>query len=211
MMTHPLNMAVLLSGGGRTLQNFIDLHDAGKLPAKVSVVVSSRPEAHGLARAEAHGIPAACVPSKRYEHFGAMSEAITTVLDKHPVDLIALAGFMCLFRIPPRYLGRVMNIHPALLPAFCGKGYYGDHVHAAVLRAGCKVTGATVHFANNAYDKGPIIVQRCVPVLEDDTVETLGRRVFELEKRAYPEAIRLFAEGRLKIEDGRCRVLPPRD
>jgi phosphoribosylglycinamide formyltransferase 1 len=209
-MTQPINMAVLISGSGRTLQNFIDLHEAGDLPAKTVLVISSRADAFGLKRAEAHGIPTACFPSKEFNDFGEMSEAISGELDKHEIDLIVMAGFMCLFQIPIKYIDRTMNIHPGLIPAFCGKGFYGDFVHSAVLKTGCKLTGVTVHFANNEYDKGPIIIQKAVPVMEDDTAETLGHRVFDMETEAYPEAIRLFAEGRLKIEDGRCRVLPPR-
>jgi len=180
-MAEPINMAVLLSGSGRTLQNFIDLSDAGKLDAKVSVVISSRADAYGLERAKVRGIPAVTVAS---------------------------AGFMCLFRIPERFLGRAMNIHPALIPCFCGKGYYGHRVHEAVLEHGCKVSGCTVHFADNEYDNGPIIIQKTVPVLDDDTPDTLAARVFEKECEAYPEAVQLFAEGRLKIEGRRVRILP---
>ena len=121
---------------------------------------------------------------------------------------MVLAGFMCLIRIPDGFLGRVMNIHPALIPAFCGKGYYGHHVHEAVLEYGAKVSGCTVHFADNVYDHGPVIVQKTVPVLDGDTPDSLAARVFGKECEAYPEAIRLFGEGRLQIEGRRCRVLP---
>ncbi len=207
-MKKPINLAVLLSGSGRTLQNFLDRIAAGTLDARVSVVVSSRADAYGLERACQAGIPAALVESRRHRNFIKMSDAIALELEKHPVDLIALAGFMCFFRIPDRYLGRVMNIHPALIPAFSGKGCYGHHVHEAVLEHGCKVTGCTVHFADNEYDHGPIILQRCVPVLDDDTADTLAARVFEAEGEAYPEAIQLFAEDRLRIEGRRVRILP---
>jgi folate-dependent phosphoribosylglycinamide formyltransferase PurN len=121
-------------------------------------------------------------------------------------DLVCLAGFLQLIHVPDDFLGRVMNIHPALIPAFCGKGYYGHHVHEAVLTYGAKVSGCTVHFADNEYDHGPIILQRTVQVLADDTPETLAARVFAQECEAYPEAIRLFAEGKLKIEGRRVRV-----
>jgi len=207
-MAEPINMAVLLSGSGRTLQNFIDLSDAGKLDAKVSVVISSRADAYGLERAKVRGIPAVTVASRDYADFTLMSEAIAAELENHRVDLIAMAGFMCLFRIPERFLGRAMNIHPALIPCFCGKGYYGHRVHEAVLEHGCKVSGCTVHFADNEYDNGPIIIQKTVPVLDDDTPDTLAARVFEKECEAYPEAVQLFAEGRLKIEGRRVRILP---
>ena len=207
-MAKPVNMAVLLSGSGRTLQNFVDRINAGRLDANVTVVISSRADAYGLERAGQNNIPAVCVPSGKYKgDFMAMSEAIAAELEKFPVDLIVMAGFMCLFRIPQRFLGRTMNIHPALIPLFCGKGYYGHHVHEAVLEYGCKVSGCTVHFADNEYDKGPVIIQKTVPVLDNDTPDTLAARVFEKECAAYPEAIQLFAEGRLKIEGRRVRIL----
>src|SRR5207249_9123441 len=123
-------------------------------------------------------------------------------------DLVCMAGFLQLVQIPEDYLGRVMNIHPALIPAFCGKGFHGRHVHEAVIESGVKVTGCTVHFADNVYDNGPIILQRTVPVLDDDTPDMLAARVFEQECAAYPEAIRLFGEDRLKIEGRRVRILP---
>ena len=123
------------------------------------------------------------------------------------VDLVCLAGFMQLIEVPDDFLGRVMNIHPALIPAFCGKGYYGHHVHEAVLAYGAKVSGCTVHFVDNQYDHGPVILQRAVPVLDDETAETLAARVFKEECEAYPEAIRLFAEKRLQIDGRRVRIV----
>jgi len=207
-MAKPVNLAVLLSGGGRTLQNFLDRIRAGKLDASVRLVVSSRADAYGLERAKAAGIPAVTIASRKYRDADSMSRAICAELDRWPVDLVAMAGFMCLFRMPEKLLGRAMNIHPALIPAFCGKGMYGYSVHEAVLAEGCKVTGCTVHFADNEYDHGPIILQRAVPVLDDDTPETLAARVFEQECEAYPEAIQLFAEDRLRIEERRVRILP---
>ena len=206
-MAKPINLAVLLSGSGRTLQNFTDRIRAGNLDARVSVVISSRADAYGLERAKAAGIPALTIASRNFRNFIRMSEAIIAELDKHPVDLVALAGFMCFFKVPDKLIGRVMNIHPALIPAFCGKGLYGRVVHEAVLEHGCKVTGCTVHFADNEYDHGPIIIQRTVPVLDDDTPESLADRVFQQECEAYPEAVQLFAEGRLKIEGRRVRIL----
>ena len=207
-MADGIDLAVLLSGSGRTLQNFIDRIEAGTLDARISVVISSRRDAYGLVRARDHGIPAVVIPARRYPDFEALSAAIVEELKKHPVDLIALAGFMCFFRIPPEYEGRVLNIHPALIPSFCGKGFYGHIVHETVLEHGCRVSGCTVHFADNEYDHGPIVIQRCVPVLEDDTPDSLADRVFEQELQAYPDAIQLFAEGRLRIEGGRARILP---
>lgn len=204
-------LAVLLSGGGTTLQNLIDRIDEGELDARVVVVVSSRSDAYGLVRARNHNIPAHVVASKEYKKdWQRMSDKVNEVLEAYAPDLIVMAGFMCRYLFPPSYHGRVMNIHPALIPAFCGEGWYGEKVHQAVLDYGVKVTGCTVHFADLEYDHGPIIVQRTVPVLDDDTVETLRKRVFEQECIAYPEAIQLFAEGRLKIEGRRVRTLGER-
>jgi len=203
-----LKMVVLLSGSGRTLQNFINLIKDGKLPARIELVISSRADAYGLVRAQQAGIPTLVVERKTTPD-DQFSEKITDAVRQTGADLVCMAGFLSLWHIPPDYEGKVMNIHPALLPSFGGKGYYGLKVHKAVLEAGCKVSGCTVHFADNQYDHGPIIIQKCVPVLEDDTPETLAARVFEQECIAYPEAIRLFAEGRLRIEGRRVRILPP--
>ena len=205
-MAKPINLAVLISGSGRSLQNLIDRIAAKKLDAKVSVVISSRSDAYGLERARNHNIPAV-VSSRRHRSFEALSAAIAAELDKYPVDLVVMAGFMCLFRLPEKFIGRAMNIHPALIPAFCGKGFYGHHVHEAVLKYGAKVSGCTVHFADNEYDHGPVILQRTVPVLDDDTPDTLAARIFEQELEAYAEAIQLFAEGRLKIEGRKVRTV----
>lgn len=209
MKRRPINIAVLLSGSGTSLQNIIDRIDNGELHAEVSVVISSREDALGLGRARKHDIPAIAVPSRDYRGFGAHSKAIFAELEKYPVDLIVMAGYMCLLVIPEEYLGKVMNIHPALIPAFCGKGMYGRVVHESVIHYGSKVSGCTVHFADNKYDHGPIIIQRVCPVHDDDTPATLQERVQELERQAYPEAIQLFAEGRLKTEGRRVRILPP--
>jgi formyltetrahydrofolate-dependent phosphoribosylglycinamide formyltransferase len=208
-----VRLAVLLSGSGRTLQNFLDQIDAGKLDAEVVVVGSSRSDAYGLERARLRGAPTFVVEARRYRKDAArFSEAIFTELAAYEYDLLLLAGFMCLITIPPQLNGRAMNIHPALIPAFCGKGYYGHYVHEAVLRYGVRISGCTVHLVDNVYDHGPIIVQKTVPVLDDDTPDTLAARVFEKECEAYPEAVRLFGEGRLRIEGHRVRILPaPRD
>lgn len=203
-----VKLAALISGGGTTVQNFIDQIAAGRLEASVEVVVSSRPGVKGLQRAERAGVPNFVVRRRDYDTIEAFSNALWEIVDRYNVDLVTLAGFLSLIRIPGRYLGRVMNIHPALIPAFCGDRFYGHHVHEAVLAYGAKVSGCTVHFADNVYDHGPVIIQRCVPVMDDDTPETLAARVFEQECIAYPEAIRLFGQGRLKIEGRRVRILP---
>ncbi|MFH0887778.1 MAG: phosphoribosylglycinamide formyltransferase [Planctomycetota bacterium] len=194
-----INLAVLLSGSGRTLQNFIDLIGQGKLPATIQVVISSKKDAYGLERAKKHTIPAHPVERKQYPSTEEFSRAINDILKKYPIDLIVMAGFLNLYLIPPEYKGKVMNIHPALLPDFGGKGFYTDKVHQAVLDSKVKFSGCTVHFADNTYDTGPIILQKKIPVLENDTAHALADRVFQAELEAYPEAIRLFAEGKVKF------------
>lgn len=208
-MDDRVRMAVLLSGSGRTLQNFLDLAAAGRLKADCIRVISSLPDAYGLTRAHNAGVDTAVVQRRDYEDTESFSRAITAALEECEPELVTMAGFMCFYRIPEHYRHRVMNIHPALLPSFGGEGYYGERVHRAVLKHGCKVSGCTVHFADNVYDHGPIIVQKAVKVAEDDDVHGLAARVFEKEKEAYPEAINLFAEGRLQIEERRVRILPP--
>ncbi len=202
------SLAVLLSGSGTTLQNLIDRVADGRLPARIAGVVSSRPGVYGLERAAAARIPSAVVSRRAFPDGAAFSEALSAAVDACRPDLVVMAGFLSLWTIPDRYLGRVMNIHPALIPMFSGKGCYGLKVHEMVVAAGVKVTGCTVHFADNVYDHGPIIVQRTVPVSFEDTPEEVQARVFAQECEAYPEAIRLFAEGRLRIESHRVRVLP---
>jgi len=203
----PLQMAVLLSGSGSTLQNFIDRIAARELDAEIVCVVSSRESAYGLERAREHGIPAAVYPRARFSDAAAMSAAIWRAVDSHDVGLVALAGFMSLLTVPAAYENRIMNVHPALIPSFCGKGMYGHHVHQAVLDYGAKLSGATVHFVDSKYDNGPIILQESVPVLEDDTADTLATRVQACERSIYPRAVQLFAEGRLEVKGRRVRIL----
>jgi formyltetrahydrofolate-dependent phosphoribosylglycinamide formyltransferase len=199
-MRQKLRLGVLLSGGGRTLENILEHIRAGSLPAEVAIVIASRPGICGIEVGKAAGAPTHLVRPKEYPTVEAYSDAMVRLLDEARVDLVCLAGFLSYWIIPERYTGRVINIHPALLPAFGGKGMYGHHVHEAVLERGCKVSGCTVHFLSNEYDEGPIILQRCVPVYAEDTADDLAARVFREECIAYPEAIRLFAEGRLRIE-----------
>ncbi|MBO1224770.1 MAG: phosphoribosylglycinamide formyltransferase [Candidatus Scalindua sediminis] len=208
-MFKTINLAVLISGGGKTLQNLIDKIEDKTLNAKIQIVISSSPDAYGLKRAEQNNIPATIVNHSDYNSSEVFSNAIIKEIEKYPIDLIILAGFMHLLRIPDKYSEKVMNIHPGLIPSFCGKGYYGHHVHKAVIESGIKVSGCTVHFVDNEYDHGPIIIQRTVPVYEVDTPDTLAQRVFKEECIAYPEAINLFAEGRLKIEGRRVKILSP--
>ena len=207
-MARVLNLAVLLSGSGRTLENVQQAIMAGRLSARVAVVVSSKSDAYGLVRARQHGLDAVAVPRRNYPNLQAFNEAMHAVLAHYPIDLVVLAGFLSLYAPPPALAGRVMNIHPALLPAFGGKGLYGDRVHRAVLESGVKLSGCTVHFADACYDHGPIILQAAVPVEDDDTIEALAARVFTAECALYPQAIQLFAEDRLCIAGRRVRILP---
>lgn len=207
----PFRIAVLISGGGTTLRNLIEKVKAGELPVSIVLVISSNPEAGGLRYAQEAGIPTLIVDWNQYSDPNAFSEVIFKHCRDARVDLVVMGGFLKKLVIPTDFENRVVNIHPALIPAFCGQGFYGLKVHQAVLDYGAKITGCTVHFADNIYDHGPIILQRTVPVLDDDTPETLAQRVFAEECRAYPEAIRLIAEGRVQVKDRKVRILPPRE
>ena len=207
-MTKRLQLAVLLSGGGTTMGNLVERSRDGRLAAEVAVVVSSRADAYGLERAREAGIDAHLVASRNARDFEELSRRTWEAVKPFEPDLIILAGYMCLFRVPPGYKHRIMNVHPALIPLFCGKGFYGHRVHEAVIGAGLKVSGCTVHFVDDEYDKGPIIVQRTVPVTFEDTPDTLAERVQAAEREAYPEAINLYAADRLRVIDGRVKVLP---
>jgi phosphoribosylglycinamide formyltransferase 1 len=206
-VSNMLNLAILISGSGTTLQNLIDKMNDKTLNANIQTVISSSPGTYGIKRAEQNNIPAAIVQRQGYNNSEIFSNTIINEIEKYSVDLIILAGFLHLFKIPDKYTGKVMNIHPGLIPSFCGKGYYGHYVHEAVIESGVKVSGCTVHFVDNEYDCGPIIIQRVVQVHENDSPETLAQRVFKEECIAYPEAINLFAEGRLKIEGRKVRIL----
>ncbi|HOF40401.1 MAG TPA: phosphoribosylglycinamide formyltransferase [Candidatus Hydrogenedentes bacterium] len=205
----PLKIAVLLSGSGTTLQNLIDRAGSGELDVQFVCVIGSRTGAYGLERARKHDIPAIPIVRKDYGSLDEFNAAIWDTVRRHGAELVVLAGFMSLLQIPGDYENRVINVHPALIPAFCGKGMYGHHVHEAVIEYGVKLSGATVHFANNIYDAGPIILQDAVPVLDNDTPDTLAERVQAKERELYPKAIRLFAEGRLRVEGRRVRILDP--
>ena len=200
-----LRLGVLLSGGGRTLLNICDEIDAGRLDAEVAVVIASR-QCKGIERAEARGLAVHLVPHKQMPDVETYSARIVELLDAAGVGLVIQAGLLSLWRIPPQYEWRVMNIHPALLPKFGGTGMWGHHVHEAALAAGEAESGCTVHFVTNEYDAGPIILQRTVPVQPDDDADTLAGRVFEQECIAYPQAIRLFAAGKLSVKDGKVVI-----
>lgn len=201
-----LRLAVLLSGSGTTLQNLIDHTEAETLDATVVCVIASRKSAFGLERAAKHGIPATAITAKAYPDHAARNAALWAEIGKYNVDLVVLAGYMSLITVPKEFTNRIINVHPALIPAFSGQGMFGQHVHAAVIQYGAKVAGATVHFVDDAYDHGPIIMQEAIPVHDDDTAETLAERVQALERKLYPKAIQMIAEGRVTVEGRRVRV-----
>jgi len=203
----PLRVAVLLSGSGTTMQNLIDLSKAGKLPIEIVLAVSDRPNIKGLERAELAGIPAEVVKRDQCVSLQEFSQRIFGWCRQFKADLVIMGGFLRLIQIPDDFQNKVMNIHPSLIPSFCGKGFHGLNVHEAVINSGNKVTGCTIHFADNQYDTGPIILQKVVPVLDDDTPKSLMNRVFEEECKAYPEAIQLFAQGKLQVNGRRVRIL----
>ena len=205
-----LRVGVLLSGSGTSLESLCERIDAGELPARVAVVISSQEGALGLERARRRGIPAFAVPRRRHPEVKEFNDALHAVLERFDLDLVLLLGFLSPFELRGRFEGRALNVHPALVPAFSGKGFYGPRVHQAVLEAGVRFTGATVHFVDEQYDHGPIILQEPVPVLDDDTPDALAARVQAAERRLVPEAVRLFAAGRLRIEGRRVRILSER-
>jgi phosphoribosylglycinamide formyltransferase-1 len=208
-MPDPTRLAVLLSGAGTTMQNLLDRAADGRLrAARVACAVSSRADAAGVERGRRAGVPTYVVERRGCPSAEEFSARILGHCRAHGADLIVLAGFLQLLHIPDDYRGRVVNIHPALLPAFGGKGFHGLHVHRAVLDAGVKLTGCTAHLADDEYDRGAILVQRACPVKEEDTPESLAARVFAEECEALPEAISLLASGRVRVEGRRARILP---
>lgn len=204
----PIRLGVLISGGGTTLMNILEHIKQGRLNAEIALVISSRSTVTGVEKARNAGLKVKIIRKKDFPDVDEFSKRIEEELVAANVDLVVQGGWLCLWKISARYENRVMNIHPALLPSFGGQGMWGHHVHEAVLAAGCKVSGCTVHFCTNEYDKGPIIVQRPCDVKDNDTPETLAARVFEQECIAYPQAIRLFAEGKLSVQDGIVKIKP---
>jgi len=204
--TKPLRLAVLISGSGRTLKNFIDLATEEKLPVDIRLVISSSPKAGGLQHARDAGIPTKVFSRSEYDTDTTYGTAIFDACRDAQVDYVAMAGFLKLAPVPDDFAGRVLNIHPALIPAFSGQGMYGNRVHQAVLDAGVKVTGLTVHFVDNQYDHGPIVWQQPVPVFDSDTASTLGDRVFAAEKEAYPHVLHLLAASKVKLDGNRVTI-----
>jgi formyltetrahydrofolate-dependent phosphoribosylglycinamide formyltransferase len=191
-----LRLAVLLSGSGRTLENLLERIDGGTLPASVAVVVSSRADVRGARIAERSGVPVRVLPPGG-QGVDRWSESIFAACREARADLVVMAGFLHLVRIPPDFAGRVINIHPSLLPAFGGRGFHGMNVHRAVLERGCTVSGCTVHLVDDEYDHGRVLLQQAVPVLSDDSPESLAARVFAAECQTLPEAIHRIAAGLL--------------
>ncbi|MFO0957789.1 MAG: phosphoribosylglycinamide formyltransferase [Isosphaeraceae bacterium] len=204
----PIRLAVCVSGGGTTLQNLIDRIADGRLRARIVRVVANKPGVAAIGRAEKAGIPVDVV-IRRGKSLESFSGEVFDLIRGDDADLVILGGFLALVQIPDDFDGRVFNIHPALIPAFSGHGFHGEAVHVAALEAGVKLAGCTVHFADQSYDTGPIILQKAVPVEDDDTPQTLAARVFDAECEALPEAIRLYAEGRLVRDGRRVRIPAP--
>lgn len=200
-----VKIAVLVSGGGTNLQALIDAEREGRLGGgKISLVLSSKPDAYALERAKAHGIDTLVLSRKEYDSISDYSSALADALAASGVELVVLAGFLTIFdeQVYERFPNRILNVHPSLIPSFCGKGYYGLRVHEAALRAGVKVSGATVHIVTPECDGGPIVLQRAVEVKYGDTPETLQKRIMtEVEWIILPEAVRLFCEGRIAVEN----------
>lgn len=205
-----LNIAVLVSGGGTNLQALIDAEKRGEIVnGKITCVISSKPGVYALERAEKNGIPTVVIARSDYKDIASYTAVVTKELQNRKADLVVYAGFMTILdsQIVKAFPGKMMNVHPALIPSFCGKGFYGLHVHEAVLESGVKLTGATVHFVTEECDGGPIIMQKAVPVLKGDTPEVLQKRVMqECEWKILPESVSLFCQGRIKIIGNKTEI-----
>lgn len=205
------NIVVLVSGGGTNLQALIDAQERGEIiGGRITCVISSKEGAYALERAEKHGIKGLVLPRKEYENSYEYSKALLELLKAEKADLIVYAGFMIILdeMISREFKNKTMNVHPALIPSFCGKGFYGLHVHEEVLKRGVKVTGATVHFANEVCDGGPIILQKAIDIMQNDTPETLQRRVMEqCEWKILPRAVSLFCQDKIIVKDNKTEIL----
>lgn len=206
-----MNIAVLVSGGGTNLQALIDAQNRGEIKnGKITLVIASKPDAYALERAKSNDIATMVIPRKEYDDIASYTRAVTDALIEAKADLVVYAGFMTILdsQIVEAFPNKMMNVHPALIPSFCGKGFYGLHVHDAVLESGVKLTGATVHFVTEDCDAGPIIIQKAVDVRNDDTSETLQKRVMEqCEWKILPMAVSLFCEGRIKIVGNKTEII----
>ncbi len=201
----PVRLGVLISGGGTTLLNFLECIRNGTLLAEVPLVISSQPDCKGVKRAIDAGLKCEAICRRDFTSTSDFSKTVFDRLRAANVDLVTLAGYLNLLHVPDDFALRVLNIHPSLIPAFCGKGMYGHHVHEAVVARGAKVSGCTVHFADNEYDQGPIVLQQSVNIPDSATADEVATLVFEQEKIAYPEAIRRVTSGRLTV-DGRRTI-----
>ena len=203
-----LNLVVLASGGGTNLQSIIDNIQAGKLDAQIKAVISNNSKAFCLERARKHNIPVIHLSHKMFETKDEFDDQLLSVLKKNETDLVILAGYMKILspKVIRAYRNRILNIHPGLLPHFGGKGMYGIHVHEAVLKSGMKISGVTVHIVDEIYDHGPIILQKCVPVEDDDTPDTLAQRVLKVEHQLYSEAIQLFVENKIEVKENKAYI-----
>ena len=203
-----INLVVLASGGGTNLQAIIDNIEAGKLDAQIKAVISNNSKSGALERARNHNIPDIHLSHKQFATPEDFNQRLLSVLKEKETDLVVLAGYMKMISptVIREYRNRIINIHPALLPSFGGKGMYGIHVHEAVIESGVKVTGVTVHTVDEVYDHGPILFQKCVPVLSDDTPESLQQRVLPHEHEAYSKVIQLFAQGKIEIKGNKAIV-----
>jgi len=210
-MSKKLRLAIFISGTGRTLKNFIDRIRAEQLSAEIVVVISSVANVVGLQYAEEESIPIEIVERCHYESLGEFSEANFGICRAAKADYVILAGYFRRLEIPKDFENRVLNIHPSLIPSFCGKGYYGNIVHSKALEFGVKISGCTVHFVDQEYDNGPIILQRAVEVYEGDTPDSLNDRVFAAECQAFPEAVELLAQGRISVKGRIVKIAPQKD
>ncbi len=207
MNTQAKKIAVLVSGGGTNLQALIDAQARGELGCGcITLVIASKPDVYALERAKNHGIDSQVLARKEYESIAAYSKALTEALLAAEVDLVVLAGFLTIIdeQVYNAFPNRILNVHPALIPSFCGKGYYGLHVHEAAIEKGVKVSGATVHIVTPECDAGPIVLQKAVEVRDDDTPETLQKRIMEeAEWKILPAAVKLFCEDRITVKENR--------
>ncbi|MFN9355891.1 MAG: phosphoribosylglycinamide formyltransferase [Alphaproteobacteria bacterium] len=203
ILDRPVRLGVLISGGGTTLLNFVEQISKGELNAEIPLVISSQSSCRGVERARNAGLRCDVIRPKEYSSPVDFSNEVFSRLRQHRVDLVTMAGFLSLLPIPDDFSWRVLNIHPSLIPAFCGHGFYGHRVHEAAIERGVRVSGCTVHFADNHYDHGPIILQRTVEVPDTADADQLADLVFEQEKIAYPEAIRQLTSGRLSLSGNR--------
>ncbi|MFK7765973.1 MAG: phosphoribosylglycinamide formyltransferase [Mariniblastus sp.] len=205
-MFKPFKIAVLISGGGTTLKNLIEYRNRGELDVEIALVVSNKPNAGGLDFASEAAIETAIVNHKEFDDCVSFSESVFDKCRAAKVDLVVMGGFLRRVKIPNDFCNRVINIHPSLIPSFCGKGNYGSRVHQAVVDYGCRVSGCTVHFVDDHYDHGPIIAQQTVEVFERDTAAVLAARVFEKECELYPSVINAIARGKVSVSDRRVGI-----